>query len=480
MKQIIQDLRKGDTQLVEIPVPQVNDNSILIRTSKSLVSLGTERMLVEFGQAGLVEKARQQPDKVRMVLDKMKTDGILPTLEAVFNKLNQPLPLGYCNVGVVEAAGKNIRGFKVGDRVASNGHHAEFVNIPENLAVKIPDNVTDEEATFTIIGSIALQGIRLVSPSLGETVVVVGLGLIGQLTVQLLKAQGCRVLGYDFDQQKVELARSIGVNAFQAGNGIDPVHYVEEVTDGEGADAVIITASAKGDDIVHESAQMCRKRGRIILVGVVNLNLSRADFYEKELTFQVSCSYGPGRYDDNYEQKGLDYPIEFVRWTENRNFKAVLDAISGGSLNVSQLITEQIPLDDYMEIYGEMRKEGSIASILEFSNSSPGESKIQISDNLVTKNEGTTGIAGAGNFTSAVIIPLLKKIGITPKLDFQIPLPITHTCMNQVSEFAVKTEHVDISNGQTFIDDPRRQVIHYFKPPSGIRSNHFSIFMDIE
>jgi len=206
MKQIIQDMNKGATILEEVPVPQAKAGQLLIRTTRSLVSLGTERMLVEFGKANLIEKAQQQPDRVKMVLDKMKTEGVLPTLEAVFNKLNQPLPLGYCNVGVVEAVGKGVDDFNIGDRVASNGNHSEYVCVPTNLAAKIPDNVSDDEAAFTVIGSIGLEGIRLIDPTFGETIVVIGLGLIGLVTAELLKANGCTVIGCDFDQQKVDIA----------------------------------------------------------------------------------------------------------------------------------------------------------------------------------------------------------------------------------------------------------------------------------
>lgn len=415
MKQILQSFRTGETELREIPIPLVGRGTLLIRTTHSLVSLGTERMLVEFGQANLIEKARQQPDRVKMVLDKMKTDGIVPTLEAVFNKLNQPLPLGYCNVGVIKEMGKAVVGFKIGDRVASNGNHAEFVSVPENLVTKIPENVSNEEATFTVIGSIALQGIRLINPTLGETYVVVGLGLVGQITVQLLKAHGCRVIGYDFDQYKVDLAKSFGIAAFNPTNGIDPASFVLEITNGIGTDGVLITASAKGDEIVHQSAQMCRKHGRIILVGVVNLNINRADFYEKELTFQVSCSYGPGRYDENYEQKGQDYPIGYVRWTEKRNFEAVLQTISSGQLNVKPLITEQVPLESYMEIYGDMRKAGSIASILIYPENPSQTKVVKVFDKITSSTKGLIGIIGAGNFTCSTVLPGLKRAGANIK-----------------------------------------------------------------
>ncbi len=410
MKQIIQDLKNGKTILEEVPAPQVKNRHILIQTTRTLVSLGTERMLVEFGKANFIYKARQQPDKVKMVLDKMKTDGVMPTLEAVFNKLGMPLPLGYCNVGKVIAVGKGVEQFKVGDRVASNGQHAEFVNIPENLVATIPDNVTDDEAAFTVIGSIGLQGIRLINPTFGETIVVVGLGLIGLVTAQLLKANGCKVIGFDFDEAKVEMARSKGIIAVNPAKGTDQVKFVMEQTNGVGADGVLITASAKGNEIISQSAQMSRKRGRIVLVGVVGLNISRADFYEKELSFQVSCSYGPGRYDEEYEVKGKDYPIGFVRWTEKRNFEAVLNAIATKQLNVLPLITERVSLENYGEIYGDMKKAGSIASIVEFPVDTEYNNVVELASKDFSGKKGIYGIIGAGNYTSAMIIPKLKDL----------------------------------------------------------------------
>ena len=410
MKQIIQDLKSGATILEEVPVPQVKAGYVLIQTTRTLVSLGTERMLVEFGKANLIDKARQQPDKVKQVLDKIKTDGLQPTLEAVFNKLGQPLPLGYCNVGKVMAVGRGVTEFVVGDRVASNGNHAEYVCIPKNLVAKIPENVTDEEATFTVIGSIGLQGIRLLNPQLGECVVVVGLGLIGLVAAELLKANGCKVIGVDFDQQKVDIAKNKGIYAINPKNGIDPVKYVEEVTGGVGADGVLITASAKGDEVIHQACLMSRKRGRVVLVGVIGLNMRRDDFYKKELSFQVSCSYGAGRYDEEYENKGHDYPLAYVRWTEKRNFETILSAISSKMLDVQPLITEEVELANYAEIYGDMRKHGSIASILKFPVDSTIERVVPVGENHTMVGSGKLGIIGAGNFASATIIPALKKI----------------------------------------------------------------------
>lgn len=411
MKQIIQDLKSGATILEEVPVPQVKAGYVLIQTTRSLVSLGTERMLVEFGKANLVDKARQQPDRVKQVLDKIKTDGLQPTLEAVFNKLGQPLPLGYCNVGHVVAVGKGVTEFVLGDRVASNGNHAEFVCVPKNLVAKIPDKVSDEEAAFTVIGSIGLQGIRLVNPQLGETIVVIGLGLIGLVAAELLKANGCRVIGVDFDQQKVELAKTKGILAINPLQGTDPVKYVEEMTSSIGADGVLITASAKSDDVIHQACQMSRKRGRIVLVGVIGLNLRRDDFYKKELSFQVSCSYGAGRYDEEYENKGHDYPLAYVRWTEKRNFETILNAIEAGALDVKPLITEVVDLKDYERIYGDMRKRGSIASILKYPESTELKRIVPVEGNHFVVGKNKIGIIGAGNFASSTIVPALIKAG---------------------------------------------------------------------
>lgn len=409
MKQILQSFKTGETTLEEVPAPIVGHGSILIQTTCSLVSLGTERMLVEFGKSSLISKARQQPDKVKQVLDKIKTEGLIPTLEAVFNKLEQPLPLGYCNVGKVIAIGQGVADFNIGDRVASNGQHAEFVCVPKNLVAKIPNNVSDEEATFTVIGSIGLQGIRLLNPQMGEIIVVIGLGLIGLVAAELLKANGCIVIGIDFDQKKVELAKQKGIISINPSLGTDPVKFVLERTNSIGADGVLITASTKSDDVIHQAAEMSRKRGRVVLVGVIGLNLRRDDFYKKELSFQVSCSYGPGRYDEEYESKGHDYPLPYVRWTEKRNFETILHAISSNILDVKSLITDVIDLENYQEIYGNMRKPGSIASILKFSSESSTETVVSMGHNIFSAGKCKIGIIGAGNFASATMVPALKK-----------------------------------------------------------------------
>lgn len=411
MKQIIQDLKKGSTILEEVPAPLIRRGHVLIKTHRSLVSLGTEKMLVEFGKGNLISKARQQPEKVKQVIDKIKTEGLMPTLEAVFNKLDEPLPLGYCNAGEVIAVGDDVYEFKVGDRVASNGHHAEVVCIPKNLVAKIPDNVSYDEAAFTVIGAIGLQGIRLVNPTFGETIVVVGLGLIGLITAELLIANGCKVIGFDFDEKKVKLAHEKGVLAFNASKE-NTVATVEALTSNTGCDAVIITASTKSNDVISQSAQMSRKRGRIVLVGVIGLDIQRSDFYKKELSFQVSCSYGPGRYDEDYEQKGIDYPLPYVRWTQKRNFEAILHAVSTGKLNVKPLISEVIELENYLQIYNDMNG-GSIASVLKYpvKDGNHFSSVVEVSVAASKPANGVIGIIGAGNFTKMTVMPAMKNSG---------------------------------------------------------------------
>lgn len=411
MKQILQSYKTGETLLVEVPVPQVKSGHVLIKTSRSLISLGTERMLVEFGKASYLQKARQQPEKVKQVITKIKSDGLKPTMEAVFRKLDEPVPLGYCNAGEVIGVGKGVTEFKIGDRVVSNGNHAEVVNIPKNLVAKIPDGVSYDEAAFTVIGAIALQGIRLVNPTFGETVVVTGLGLIGLIASQLLKANGCKVIGLDFDQKKVDLAKSWGVRAYNVAGDVDVVKLVQGLTDGIGTDAVLITASTKSNEVISQAAQMSRKRGRIVLVGVVGLNIMRSDFYEKELSFQVSCSYGPGRYDEEYEFKGNDYPLPYVRWTEKRNFQAILNALGTGQLNVKPLITNVINLENYQEIYGNIGKTKSIATILKYSGDfSLNKTAVQVVQKNFSGTKGVLGIIGAGNFTKGRIVPILSQL----------------------------------------------------------------------
>lgn len=371
-------------------------------------------MLLDFGRANWFQKARQQPDKLRHVLDKIRTDGLTATLEAVRAKLDQPVPLGYSNAGVVLETGSGSP-FHPGGRVASNGPHAEIVSVPHTLCAKIPDTVSDEHAAFTVVAAIALQGIRLAQPTLGETVVVTGLGLIGLLAVQLLRAHGCRVLGLDFDSHKLRLAEQFGAATVNLAAGEDPVRAAERFTHSRGADAVLITAATPSNEPVHQAALMSRKRGRIVLVGVTGLQLSRDDFYKKELSFQVSCSYGPGRYDPEYEQQGQDYPLPYVRWTAQRNFEAVLDLMAGGRLDVEPLITHRFPFLEANKAYELIQSdEPHLGVILQY----PREDERPTADLLartirIAAPAGTPRLAfiGAGGYATKILIPAFKNAG---------------------------------------------------------------------
>lgn len=418
MKQILQNYRTGATELTEVPAPSAKRGQLLIRTHTTLVSAGTERMLVDFGKANLLSKARQQPDQVRMVLQKVKTDGVLPTLEAVRNKLDQPKALGYCNVGVVVEVGAGVSGFEPGDTVASNGPHAEMVSVPHHLCAKVPSGVGADAASFTVLGAIALQGMRLVAPTLGECVVVTGLGLVGLLTVQLLRAQGCRVLGIDFNSKRCELARKFGAETVDLSVGQDPLVYARTFSRDRGVDAVILTVATDSNDPVRQAAQMCRKRGRIVLVGITGLELSREEFFQKELTFQVSCSYGPGRYDPLYEDGGQDYPIGFVRWTEQRNFEAVLDMLAEHKLDPGPLITHRFAIDQAHQAYELLQsKTPSLGILLEYPTQSRATGPvvdartIQFAERVALDGAPAVSFIGAGSYASQVLIPAFKKGG---------------------------------------------------------------------
>jgi predicted dehydrogenase/threonine dehydrogenase-like Zn-dependent dehydrogenase len=420
MKQILQNLRTGETSVAEIPRPNPAAGHLLIQTRCSLVSSGTERSLVEFGAAGWLEKARQQPDKVRMVLEKARTDGLAATIDAVLRKLEQPLPMGYCNVGEVVAVGSGLTAFSIGDRVVSNGKHAEFVSVPANLCARIPSEVNDEAAAFTVLGAIALQGIRLANPTLGESFVVMGLGLVGLLTVQLLKAHGCRVLGLDLDRDRASLARDYGVEALVVSQDVDPLRAADRFSKGRGVDGVLITASTKSSEPVHQAAVMSRKRGRIVLVGVAGLDLSRADFYEKELSFQVSCSYGPGRYDPEYEEKGHDYPIGYVRWTEQRNLEAVLDMFADGRLDVSGLVANRFPIEQAAKAYELISTSASSLGVLFDYPSRNGRAletaarTVQVAP-IMQRIAPALGFIGAGNYASGILIPAFSATSVRLK-----------------------------------------------------------------
>jgi len=428
MKQILQNLQNGNIEIADIPCPALKSEHLLINTTWSLISAGTEKMLLEFGKAGWINKARQQPDTVRQVLNKIKTDGFFPTLDAVRSKLGQPLPLGYASVGVVtSAAVSSWPGIPMrpGDRVVSNGFHAEATCVSKNLCARVPDRVSDREAVFTVPGAIALQGIRLAKPEIGEIFCVTGLGLLGLLTIQLLAANGCRVIGLDPDLNRCKLALKLGAaDAFFADT--DEVESrMNDLTTGRGVDAVIITAATSSNEPVHQAASICRKRGRIVLVGVAGLELQRADFYEKELSFQVSCSYGPGRYDPLYETKGHDYPYGYVRWTEQRNFEAVLEMIRSGKLDMQALITHEFPIEEAVAAYDliSLQTEPYLGVLFKYSDSNrDGNGAISIhkphkgrSKSSSPGVEPVVGMIGAGGFADQVLLPAIQQTGIRLK-----------------------------------------------------------------
>ena len=419
MRQVLQSLTDGRTMLAEVPAPQAARGGVLIRTTCSLISAGTERMLVEFSQAGWLSRMRQQPDAVRRVLDKVRTDGVLPAVEAVRSRLDQPLPLGYCNVGVVAGVGAEVRGFAPGDRVVSNGPHAEWVSVPRNLCARVPQELADEEAVFAVVGAIALQGVRLAAPTLGESFAVIGLGLVGMLAVQLLRANGCRVLGIDPDPRRCDLARQFGAAALTLGGGEDVLTAAGSFSQGLGMDGVLITAATASNEPVTQGARMCRQRGRIVLVGVTGLTLERSEFYHKELSFQVSCSYGPGRYDPEYEERGNDYPLGFVRWTEQRNFQAVLEMMRSRQLDVRPLISHRFAFAAAPAAF-ELLTQGAgsyLGIVLEYPPQLPDALPQHTVTLAAQANRASAGslpriaFVGAGQYAARVLMPAFAATG---------------------------------------------------------------------
>ena len=415
MKVVTQEIGSGRVLVRDTPPPGPSSGRLCVRSHASVISAGTETMLLHFGRSSLFEKVRSQPDRVKQVLAKAVAEGITPTVTAVQDKLSDAMSPGYCQAGVVIDTG-GAAPFASGDRVVTNGPHAEIVRVPYNLAARIPDGVDFETAAFTPLAAIALQGLRLARPTLGETVVVFGLGLVGQLAVQLVRAQGCRCIGIDTDADRVHLAELSGAAGLVAGE--EPiVDRVRELTGGVGADVIVMTLATDSDEPMHQAAQMSRKRGRIILVGVTGMNLRRADFYEKELSFQVSCSYGPGRYDPEYEEKGIDYPLPFVRWTERRNFEAVLALMADGRLDVGALVTHRFPVDEAPEAYDLLLSEQpSMGIVLTYpvpeAVSAPDSTIRLRAPRPIAPGRAMAGVLGAGNFARRTMLPAIRAAGI--------------------------------------------------------------------
>ena len=416
MKQIFQSLNDGEIILKELPLQSCPPGNVLIKNHCSLLSKGTEKMLLDFGKANIIGKIKQQPDKVQQTLDKIKNDGLLSTITSIKSKLNEPIALGYSSMGEIIYCGKDVKNYKIGDRVISNGPHAEVVSIPYNLCALVPKEVSDEEASFTVISSIGLQALRLSEPTLGETFLVIGLGLIGLITCQLLKANGCKVIGVDVDPNKRKIAELLGIKFYHNTSEEVLVNWCMNETSGIGVDGVIISASTKSNAPIELAAKVSRKKGRIVLLGVTGLNLRRDLFYKKELTFKVSCSYGPGRYENLYEEKGLDYPFAYVRWTEQRNFQSILELLKSKKLNVNDLITHTYDIKDASQAYQIISEnKPTLGIIIKYPYKKILLSKeINLNKNKISgKNydQVNLGFIGVGNYARKVLIPSFKKAG---------------------------------------------------------------------
>ncbi len=412
LKQVLQNLGTGSTEIIDTPCPQIKKGHVLIKTKLSLISTGTEKTAVNDSKTSVVKKIMNQPSKLKKAWDLYSQEGLDVTLNAIKKQFDFPITMGYSNVGVVIGVGPDIKNFKVGDRVLSNGPHAEVVNVPKNLCAKIPDSVSNEDASFTVLASIGLQGIRLINPTIGETVAVMGLGIIGLLSVQILIANGCNVIAIDPLQERVDLAKSFGATGVVLSKD-DPLLKAQQLTNDLGVDAVLITAATDSNAPIEQSAQMCRKRGRIVLTGVIGLNINRNLFYEKELTFQVSCSYGPGRYDHSYEQLGNDYPIAFVRWTEQRNFETCLKLLKNKKIDCSPFVNNKFNVENIKDAYDQISSENPPLTVLiQYpENKKLLEKTVQLTtpSKKIDADKANIAVLGVGNYSQNMIIPTLNK-----------------------------------------------------------------------
>ena len=407
--------------VADVPTPIAQQGRVLVRAAASLISAGTERMAVDEGKKSLIGRARERPELVKQVLEKAKNEGLLKTFNAVRSKLGSSTALGYSAAGIVLDVGDDVTEFRAGDRVACAGagyaSHAEVLSVPKNLCVRLPDEVSFEAGAFGTLGAIALQGVRLAEPTLGESVVVIGLGLLGQIAVQLLKANGCRVFGIDLDPAKVELAQELGADD----GSVSDEHAKRAVLDwsrGRGCDAVLITAATPSNQPVELAGEISRLKGRVVAVGMVGLDVPRNLYFKRELSLMVSMSYGPGRYDPEYEERGHDYPFAYVRWTENRNIEAFLDLVAEGRMKVERLITHRFEIEEgeraYQLIAGET-KEPYLGIILRYDTERELERRIEIKRSAKASspaNAVRVGMIGAGVYAQAMLLPFYKDEGV--------------------------------------------------------------------
>lgn len=412
MKQIEQNYRSGRMRVIDAPAPRSGHGTALVRTAVSLISAGTEKQILDLARASLAGKAIARPDLVRQTIRKVRAEGILPVARKVFAKLDTPIPLGYSLAGVVVEAGAGS-GVAVGDRVACAGagiaNHAEFNAVPKNLMALVPHGVDDDAASFVTLGAIALQGVRVASPTLGERVVVIGLGLIGLLTVQLLKANGCRVLGFDPNPARADLARELGADAAVSTN---LPAAAQAFTAGHGADAVLVTASTKSSRPINLAAELSRMKGRVVVVGLVGMAIDREPFYKRELDLRLSMSYGPGRYDSAYEVEGHDYPLPYVRWTEQRNMEAFLELVAAGRVTPHKLITHQFSIDDAQRAYDLMDgDEPYLGVLLTYNSHAVPDRTVSLSGSVPAPNADGIAFIGFGNYARGVLFPAAKKAG---------------------------------------------------------------------
>jgi len=411
MRQVVQEVRSGLTSARQIPAPVATPGQVVVANAASLISAGTERYVVELAKKSLLGKARQRPDQVKRVLQKIASEGLITTLQQVRAKLDEPMPLGYSTAGVVLECGRGVSEFKPGDRVATAGPHAGVVSVGRNLCARIPEGVTFEQAAYTSVAAIGLEGVRLARVTLGERVLVIGLGLIGQICVALLKAQGCKVFGLDVDPSKLELAKAFGADEVSTGS---PVDAIRRFGGGHGVDAVVITAATPSNEPIELAAEVARVKGRIVLVGVVGLNLPRPPFFQKELEFTVSSSLGPGRWDPSYEEKGVDYPVGQVRWTVQRNMEAVLDTMAAGKLPVERLTTHRFAIDEAAKAYDLVtgRAEPFLGILLQYPTvDGPPRRRVELAARPAPAGALGVSFVGAGNFARLILMPALERTG---------------------------------------------------------------------